>query len=199
MRVLGVLIWICVLVAAFSCCFRGFAGWVLLGNLWCGKMREANTLWRKIWDTCRDGSLIWFCWWCGGFNKLGLWGNSQTRKWVTLQLIFACNSWLHSLHISVSFSFSSLSLIYCWWQWAFLFWLTFCWNESIKIYFTLWFTIHDDDCVRSFSFFFFYLILAEIWWVGFLKKKSLSSVAERGKKIGFWSDFGNRILKLVEI
>ncbi|RVW68732.1 Transposon Tf2-2 polyprotein [Vitis vinifera] len=50
-----------------------FTGWVFLGNLWCGKMREVNILWRKIWDACRDGSLIWFCWWCGGFNKLGLW------------------------------------------------------------------------------------------------------------------------------
>ena len=98
-------------VAAFSCCFRGFAGWVFLGNLWCGKMGEANTLWRKIWDACRDGSLIWFCRWCGGFNKLGLWGNSQTRKWVTFQLIFACNSWLHSLRISVSFSFSSFIFV----------------------------------------------------------------------------------------
>ena len=33
-----------------------------------------------------------------------------------------------------------------------------------------------------FLFFFFYLIVAEVWWVGYLKKKSLSSVAARGKK-----------------
>ncbi|RVW97512.1 Fasciclin-like arabinogalactan protein 7 [Vitis vinifera] len=31
-------------------------------------MGEANTLWRKIWDACRDGSLIWF-----GSNRGWFW------------------------------------------------------------------------------------------------------------------------------
>ena len=164
-------------VAAFSCCFRGFAGWVFLGNLWCGKMGEANTLWRKIWDACRDGSLVWFCWWCEGFNKLGLWGSSQTRKWVTFQLIFACNSWLHSLHISVSFSSSSLSLIYC------IIRCSLSDGNELPYFDLLFVGTSPSRSIFPFGllfmmlivfvlFLFFYLILAEIWWVGFLKKKN---------------------------
>ena len=68
-------------------------------------MGEANTLWGEVWDACRNGSLIWFFWWCWGFNKLGLWGKFPDQEIGRLYLIFACNSWFHCLQISVSSSF----------------------------------------------------------------------------------------------
>ena len=89
-------------------------------------------------------------------------GSSQTRKWVTFQLIFACNSWFHSLHILVSFSFSYLSPIYCIIKCSLFdgnelsyFDLLFVgMSPSRSIFpFGFWFTIHDADCVCSFSFF----------------------------------------------
>ncbi|KAL6330133.1 hypothetical protein AAG906_040053 [Vitis piasezkii] len=74
-------------------------------------MREANTLWRKIWDACRDGSLIWFCRWCLDLTVDGFWflqefGESghckryikfvYKKKWLGFSCLCS-NCWISSL------------------------------------------------------------------------------------------------------